>query len=371
MEIYDTNKEYQDLENAVLGAILLESYALDEVSSDLKPHCFLSTANQHIFQTILELKEEKKQIDILTVSQKIRSKGLMDVMGDFGYIPSLTNRVAGSSHIESHARIIIEGYLTRKLTQICSFGLNRVLDRDLDIFEIYEEVEKKFKDAISEVSGNKAFDTIESIGNEFLQEINDKKNGLIPPGIPLGLNVMNPYGGNNDSDLIYWGARPGMGKTAMLIKQATHAAIKLNIPIGIFSIEMKSKQLLTRIAAIDCQIDSEDLRKGNVTDAQINQLHQRINELKKAKIYIDPRSRELSTIISQARRMVKKFKVKEIFIDYLGLIKVKGLNDEYSVLNFASAELKNLAKELDIPIIVFYQLNRKIEDRPISKRMPL
>jgi len=371
MENYEPNKEYQDLENAVLGAILLESESLDEVSSDLKPHCFLSEKNQHVFQAILDLKAEGTRIDILTVSQKIKSKGLLESMGDNRYIPSLTNRVASASNIESHARLVIQGYLTRKLIEICSQGLIKVNDRNLDIFDVYEEIENKFKDAISEVTGNKAFDTIESIGDEFLQETSDKKEGLIPPGISLGLTDLEPYGGNNKSDLIYWGARPGMGKTAFLIKQATHAAIKLKKPIGIFSIEMKSLQLLTRIAAIDCQIDSEDLRKGNLTDTQMNLLHTRINELKKAPIFIDPKSRELKTIISQARRMVKKHGIKELFIDYLGLIRVKGLNDEYSRINEVSAELKNLAKELDIPIIVFFQLSRDIEKRPIANRMPL
>lgn len=371
MENYEPNKEYQDLENAVLGAIILESEALSEVSSDLKPHCFSLEANQHIFKTILDLKEENTKIDLLTVIQKIKSKGLLETVGGGYYISSLTNRIASSANIESHARIVIQGYLTRKLTEICSYGLIKVTDRNLDIFEVYEEIENKFKTAISEVTGNKAFDTIESIGDEFLQETNDKKEGRIPHGIPLGLSVMEPYGGNNKSDLIYWGARPGMGKTAMLIKQATHAAINLKNPVGIFSIEMKSLQLLTRIAAIDCQIDSEDLRKGNVTDSEMNILYSRINELKKSPIYIDPRSRELSTIISQARRMVKKHGITELFIDYLGLIRVKGLNDEYSRINHVSAELKNLAKELNIPVIVFYQLNRAIEDRAIEKRLPL
>jgi len=371
MENYEPNKELQDLENAVLGAILLESEALDEVSSDLKPHCFLSEANQHIFRAILELKEEGTRIDMLTVSQKIKTKGLLETMGDNRYIPSLTSRVASASNIESHARLVIEGYLGRKVVEICSQGLIKMTDRDIDIFDIYEDLKAKFDNTISEVTGNKSFDTIASIGDEFLQETNDKKEGIIPPGISLGLTVMDPYGGNNKSDLIYWGARPGMGKTAMLIKQATHAAIKNNLPIGIFSIEMKSKQLLTRIAAIDCQIDSEDLRKGNLSDAQMNLLYTRVNELKKVPIYIDPKSRELNTIISQARRMVKKHGIKQLFIDYLGLIRVKGLNDEYSRINEVSAQLKNLAKELDIPIIVFYQLSREIEKRPIEKRMPL
>lgn len=371
MENYEPNKEYQDLENAVLGAILLDSESLEDVSSDLKPHCFLLEANQHIFQAILDLKTENHRIDILTVSQKIKTKGLLESMGDNRYIPSLTNRVASASHIESHARLVIEGYLTRKLSQICSQGLIKITDRDLDIFDVYDEIENKFKNAISEVTGNKSFDTIESIGDEFLKEVNDKKYGLIPPGLEIGLTDLEQYGGFNKSDLIYGGARPGMGKTSFLIKAATHCAFVLNKPVGIFSIEMKSIQLLTRIAAIDCKINSEDLRKGKVTDAEINTLHKRINELKKSKLYIDDNSRELSAIISQARKMVKRHGVKEIFIDYLGLIRAKGFKDEYSVLTHVSAELKNLAKELDIPIIVFFQLNRDIEKRPIEKRMPL
>lgn len=371
MNEYSENKEYEDLEDAVLGAIILEGWALDEVSEDLKPHCFLKEANQHVFRAILELKDEKIKPDILTVSQKIRSKGLLDSVGGSGYVPSLTNRVAGSSHIESHARIIIGGYLIRKMAKISSAVLIKINDRDVDPFDLYEYFKNEIDQTFNEVTGNRSFDTILSKGDEFLKEVNDKKEGLIEPGIPLGLNVMIPYGGNNNSDLIYWGARPGMGKTAMLIRQARHSAIVLKKPTGIFSIEMKSLQLITRVAASDCQIDSEYLRTGNVSDQQINQLHARINELKKAPLYIDDRSRELSVIISQSRKMVMKHSVKQIFIDYLGLVRVKGIKDEYSLLNHVSSEFKNLAKELDIPIIVFFQLNRDIEKRLIHKRFPL
>jgi len=365
------NKELKELENAVLGAILLESEALELVSSDLKPYCFIADANKHIFQAIIDLKEENEKIDILTVSLKIRSKGLLESMPSNGYIPSLTNNIASASNIESHARLIIEGYLVRKVSEICTQGLIKINDRDYDIFDVYEDLKSKFDNAINDVTGNKSFDTIESIGDEFLQETNDKKNGLIPKGLPIGLKDLDKYGGFNKSDLIYFGARPGMGKTSFLIKAATNCAFVLNKAVGIFSIEMKSKQLLTRIAAIDCQINSEDLRNGNISDKQINDLHKRINDLKKSKLYIDDKSRELSVIMSQARRMVKRHNVEEIYIDYLGLIRSKGFKDEYSLLNYVSSELKNLAKELNIPIIVFFQLNRDIEKRPIEKRNPL
>ncbi|CAB4127072.1 DnaB Replicative DNA helicase [uncultured Caudovirales phage] len=371
MENYDQNKEYIDLEKAVLGAIILESYAIDEVSADLKPHCFISPANQHIFQAVLDLREEDTKIDFLTIAQKIKVKGLLDAVGGGAYIYSLLNNVASASNIESHARLVIQGYLGRKVLEICQQGLIKMNDRDLDIFDVYEELKAKFDTTISEVTGNKSFDTIASLGDEFLQETNDRKNGLIPKGLEVGLIDLEQYGGFNKSDLIYGGARPGMGKTSFLIKAATHCAFVQKKPVGIFSIEMKSKQLLTRIAAIDCKINSEDLRKGNVSDSEINLLYARINELKKSRLYIDDHSRELSVIVSQARKMVKKHGVVEIFIDYLGLIKCKGFKDEYSLLTHVSAELKNLAKELDIPIIVFFQLNRDIEKRSIEKRMPL
>lgn len=367
MEMDDT---YQEMENAVLGAIILENWAFDEISADLKPYCFNSEANQHIYQAILDIKAEKGNIDYLLISEKLKAKGLLETVGGGFYIMSLTNKVASASNIESHARLVIEAYLTRKVKEICQRGLIKLSERGIDILEVYEDLKNQIDSSVSDVSGNKSFDTIGSISSEFLLDIQNKKDGIIPPSINSGLTEVDKYGGFNNSDLIYLGARPGMGKTAFVIKVLRNCALTLKKPCGIFSLEMTSTQLLRRIASVECRINGEELRTGKVSDYQMNQLHARMQELNKAPLYIDDKTNDIDMIKNKAKKMKRLHKIELLVIDYLGFIKAKGFRDKNTEITHISRELKELAKELDIPLLVLTQLNRNIEARPLKDRFP-
>ena len=368
---YDDSKEYLELEKAVLGSIILESWAFDLVSGDLKPYCFEDLANQHIFKSISDLKEKKEGVDYLTISQDLKNKGLLETVGGAYYVMNLTEKVASASNIETHARLIIQRHLERKIKEICQYGLIKLSDRGFDVFDVFEELKTKLESSISDVSGNKAFDTIETLAGPFMQDINDKKNKIIPPAITYGLYEIDKYGGANNSDLIYIGARPGMGKTAFIIKALRNCVIELGKPAGIFSLEMNSYQLLRRIASAECQINGEDLRTGNVTDQQINDIYKRINELKKAPLYIDDKTTDIEMLISKAKKMKRDHKIEELVIDYLGFITAKGFNNNKNgEITHISRKLKGLAKDLDIPVICLAQLSRGIEERKLEDRFP-
>lgn len=368
---YDDSKEHLKIETAVLGAIILESWAFDMVNGDLKWYCFEDEKNQLIYKAILSLKERKDGVDYLTIAKELKNSGNYETVGGMPYISGLTDRVSSPANIETHARLIIQNYLQRKIKEICQYGLIKISDRGIDVFDIFEELKSKLDNSISDVSGNKAFDTIESLAGPFLQEINDKKNNIIPPAITYGLFEIDKYGGANNSDLIYIGARPGMGKTAFIIKALRHCVFELNKPAGVFSLEMNSYQLLRRIASAECQINGEDLRTGNVTDHQINEIHKRINELKKAPLYIDDKTTDIDMLISKAKKMKRDHKIEELIIDYLGFITARGYeNNKNAEITHISRKLKGLAKDLDIPVICLAQLSRSIEERKLEDRFP-
>jgi len=368
---YDDSKEYIELENAVLGAIILESWAFDLVNGDLKWYCFEDEKNQLIYKAILSLKERKDGVDYLTIAKELKSAGHYEAVGGMSHVANLTDKVASAANIETHARLIIQRHLERKVKEICQYGLIKLSDRGLDVFDVFEELKTKLENSISDVSGNKAFDTIENLAGPFMQDINDKKNKVISPAITYGLIEIDKYGGANNSDLIYIGARPGMGKTAFVIKALRNCVFELNKPAGIFSLEMNSYQLLRRIASAECQINGEDLRTGNVTDHQINEIHKRVNELKKAPLYIDDKTTDIDMLISKAKKMKRDYKIEELVIDYLGFITAKGfLNNKNGEITHISRKLKGLAKDLDIPVICLAQLSRGIEERKIEERFP-
>lgn len=347
-----------ELEEAILGAFLLEPESIELVISDLKPYCFYKAENKHIFQAILDLRAEKSKVDIMLVCQKLFKNKLLESVGGSYHVASLTNRIASSENIEYHSRIIIQKYLERKVIALNQRTISKLYAPEFDVFEVIDELIFDLQNSISDVSNSKGFDTIKTLRQPFMENLNAIKNRIIEPSIPVGLIEIDKYGGWFKSDLNYIGARPGMGKTAFVVKTLRNCCIDLNKPAGMFSLEMKSSQLLTRIASAECGINSEDLRKGNVTDFQINQLHGRLLQLEDAPLYIDDTSRDINVIITKARKMKREYNIEMLVIDYLGFITAKGFRDKNAELTHISRELKALAKELDIPLIVLVQLSR-------------
>lgn len=347
-----------ELEEAILGSFMLEPESLEIVVSDLKPHCFYKPENKHIFKAILDLRAEKSKVDIMLVCQQLHKNKQLESVGGSYYVASLTNRIASSANIEHHTRIVIQKYLERKVIALSQRTMTKLYSPGFDVFEVIDELVYDLQNSISEVSNSKGFDTIKTLRQPFMENLNAIKNRIIEPSIPVGLIEVDKYGGWFKSDLNYIGARPGMGKTAFVVKTLRNCCIDLNKPAGIFSLEMKANQLLTRIASAECKINSEDLRKGNVSDYEVNQLHHRLIELENAPLYIDDTSRDINVIITKARKMKREEGIELLVIDYLGFITAKGFRDKNAELTHISRELKALAKELDIPLIVLVQLSR-------------
>jgi len=356
-----------DLEEAVIGAILLEQDAYPIVSDILKPEYFYDSRHQKIYQAVVDLSIHEKPIDILTVTDQLQKAGQLEEVGGAVYLSQLSNKVASGSHIEYHARIIAQKHIARELISFTADVQGKAFDESIDVDDLMQEAEGNLFD-ISQHNIRKDVIQISPIITEALKNIEDaanKKEGI--SGIPSGYHGIDEItAGWQNSDLIIIAARPAMGKTAFVLSMAKNMAVDYKIPVGLFSLEMSNVQLVNRLMVNLSEIPGDKLRSGRLESFEWKQLHSQIAPLFDAPIYIDDTpSLSVFELHTKARRLVREHGVKCIFIDYLQLMNASGMNfgsREQEVSNI-SRSLKSLAKELNIPIIALSQLNRGVEAR--------
>ncbi|MGV3505366.1 MAG: replicative DNA helicase [Adhaeribacter sp.] len=368
-----------ELEEAVLGALMLEKDALTSVIDILKPKSFYKDAHQRIFSAILALFDKSEPIDILTVTQQLREQGELEMVGGPFYVMNLTTRINSAANIEFHARIITENSIKRDLISISSDILTRAYEDTTDVFELLDSTEKSLFE-VSEGNIRKNFDDMRSLMHQAIKELEEKKNqkdGLT--GVPSGFTALDRVtSGWQPSDLIILAARPAMGKTAFVVSAMRNAAVDFNKPVAIFSLEMSSLQLVNRLISAEAELEGEKLKKGNLADYEWAQLNHKISRLSEAPIYIDDTPglsiRELRT---KCRRLKAQHDIQMIIIDYLQLMsgndgggKGGPGNREQEIASISRA-LKMLAKELSVPVIALSQLSRAVETRGGDKKPQL
>ncbi|MEZ4975081.1 MAG: replicative DNA helicase [Flavobacteriaceae bacterium] len=361
-----------DLEEAVLGAMMIDKKGVDEVIDILSPEAFYSEAHQHIFQSIFELFQESKPIDLLTVSTQLKKNEKLDIVGGDFYLISLTQKVSSSAHIEYHARIILQKFIQRSLIKISSEIIEDAYDETQDVFDMLDRAEAKLYD-VTQGNLKRSSETAQDLviqAKKKIEEISNKK-GL--SGIPSGFDKLDRLtSGWQPSDLVIVAARPGMGKTALTLSMARNISVNQNIPVAFFSLEMSSVQLITRLISSETGLSSEKLRTGKLEKHEWEQLNVKVKGLEKAPLYIDDTpSLSIFDLRAKARRLASQHGIKLIIIDYLQLMTAggsqKGGNREQEISTI-SRNLKALAKELNVPVIALSQLSRAVETRGGSKR---
>ena len=359
-----------ELEEAVLGAMMIDKKGLDEVIDILKPDIFYKQAHRIIFEAIHELFTNTQPIDILTVSNQLRTMGNLDEAGGDYYLVQLSQKVASSAHIVYHARIIIQKHIQRELIRVSGEIIHDAFDETIDVLDLIDGAESKLFD-ITNGNFNKGAETAESLVKQALNKIEEmgKQEGL--SGVPSGFrDVDKVTNGWHPADLVIIAARPGMGKTAFVLSMTKNMAIKHNLPVALFSLEMSNVQLITRLIASETGITSEKLKKGNLADHEWQQLNTKVKTLENAKIFIDDTpSLSIFDLRAKARRLKSQHDIQIIVIDYLQLMTAggKGGNREQEI-SMISRNLKAIAKELDIPVIALSQLSRAVESRGGDKR---
>ena len=361
-----------DLEEVVLGALMLEREAVNAVIDILSPEAFYKEAHQIIFDAIKDLFTKGEAIDILTVTNHLKSTGDLEAVGGPYYISQLTNRVVSSANIEYHSRIILQKYIQRKLIQISSETIKDAYEDSADVFDLLDTAENKLFQ-ISENNLRRNYDQMPDLVKLAIDDIEKAKNaGSALRGVPSGYTELDRITqGWQKSDLIILAARPSMGKTAFALNMARNAAVDFNKPIAFFSLEMSSVQLVTRLISSETSLTADKLRSGQLAEYEWQQLSTKVTPLINAKLFIDD-TPQLSVfdLRAKCRRLKQQHDIQMVFIDYLQLMTAKtekNGNREQEISNI-SRSLKSLAKELNIPVLALSQLSRSVETRPGSKK---
>ncbi len=360
-----------DLEEAVLGALMLERDALTSVIELLKPEIFYKDAHKVIFTAIQNLFTKIQPIDILTVTNELKTMGELDAVGGPFFVTQLTNRIASAANIEFHTRILIQKFIQRELIRVSTETIRDSFEDTTDVFTLLDRAESNLF-TISEGSLGRNFSTMQSLVADAIKQIEAARShdGTFS-GVPSGFTELDRFtSGWQKSDLIVIAARPGMGKTAFVLSMARNIAVTFKKPIAFFSLEMSSVQLVTRLISAESQLPADKLKKGNLEGYEWEQLNAKIGTLISAPMYIDDSpSLNIFDFRAKCRRLKQQYDIQMVVIDYIQLMSGTGDkgNREQEISNI-SRSLKSLAKELDIPVIALSQLNRSVETRSTSKK---
>ncbi len=368
----------RELEEAVLGAIMLEKNAFDNVVEILKPECFYIDANQRIFMAMMSLAAKSMPIDLLTVVEELKFREELDIIGGPFYVSKLTNAVVSSANIEAHSRIILQKFIQRELIRISGEIIGDAYEDSTDVFDLLDEAESK----LFEITNNhlrKNFDSIDVVIMKTIQRIDDMRSRQEDvTGVPSGFASLDrvTYGWQN-SDLIILAARPSVGKTAFALNLARNAALHPTKPtaVAMFSLEMSSSQLVQRILSAESEIWLEKIARGRMEEHEMQQLYKKgIQRLSTAPIFIDDTAAlNIFELRAKCRRLKSKHNVGLIIIDYLQLMSGTSENrntNREQEISTISRNLKGLAKELQVPIIALSQLSREVEKRKEGNKIP-
>ncbi len=361
-----------ELEATVLGALMLEKDAYSQVSDILSPQCFYDSANSLIYNAISSLGTNQRPIDMLTVAEQLRNEGTLEEIGGLPRITELTSRVNSAANIEYHARIIQQKYLARELISFATQIEEFAFDDAIDVLDLMQEAEGK----LFEISRNTLkrdviqIDPVISQAIARIEEASKQPNGF--SGLQTGFYALDKItSGWQNGDLIIIAARPAMGKTALVLSMIKNMAVDYNTPVALFSLEMPNLQIVNRLISNVCSLEGEKIKNGQLSALEWSNLMTRVKSLYSAPIYVDDNAAlSIFELRTKARRLVREHGVKLIVIDYLQLMNATGMkfgSREQEVSNI-SRSLKQLAKELGIPIIALSQLNRSVEQRGDDKQ---
>ncbi len=362
-----------DAEQSLLGALLIDKDAIVEVAEILHPSHFYRT-EQHgqIYSAILELFEKREPIDLVTVSEKLKQQDLLDRVGGSAYLTELVNKVPTSAHIISYARIIKEHALRRQLISNSTKFVESAYNEMQDIAEIIEFCEQSIF-ALSQEHLKRDFIQLKDALAQSFDRLDElqKSSGKLR-GVPSGFRDLdNKLAGFQDSNLIIFAARPGQGKTSFVLNVAQFVSVIAGLPVGIFSLEMSQEELVDRLLVAQADIDAWKLKTGRLEEKDYDRLSHAMGQLAEAPLFIDdtPGS-TLSEIRTKARRLQVEHGLKLLIVDYLQLIRGRNLENRVQEVSEISQGLKNLARELKVPVLAVSQLSRAVESRG-SKRPQL
>ncbi|MBQ0123805.1 MAG: replicative DNA helicase [Bacteroidales bacterium] len=365
-----------EIEEAVLGALLLEPEVVSDVMDQLQADCFFKEAHRKIFEAIAALSLRNDPVDILSVSSELSKSGNLEEVGGMAYLSRLSNKIGAAAHVEYHSKVILEKFLQRELISISHEVQKIAYENSLPVDELVDTAEQKIF-TLAERNMRRETESISSVINKAVSEIEEnqkRKDNL--SGVPSGYaNIDKITYGWQKSDLIIIAARPSVGKTAFVLTMARNMAVNHNIPVGFFSLEMPATQLVKRLMVSETGLSTDKIRGAKkMDDTEWRLLNSGLAKLAQSPLWIDDTpSLSVYEFRSKARRLVQKNKVQIIILDYLQLMagppELRGMREQEVAA--ISRALKSIAKELSVPIIALSQLSRAVETRGGNKRPQL
>ena len=356
-----------DMEQAVLGALMIDKDAFSIVSEILRPETFYEPRNQKIYQAIQTLNMSERPVDIMTVTEQLKKDGTLEDVGGPAYIMDLSSHVASSAHIEYHSRVLAQKFMARQLISFASVIETKAFDETQDVDELMQEAEGSLFE-LSQKNMRQDYTQIDPVVKnavEILQRAAANTDGLT--GISTGYTDLDDKtSGWQNSDLVILAGRPAMGKTAFALSLAKNIAVDDRVPVAFFSLEMSNVQLVNRLISNVCEISGKKILNGQLDQEEWKRLDSRLRRLQGAPLYIDDTpGMSIFELRTKARRLVREKGVRMIMIDYLQLMNANGarFGSRQEEVSTISRSLKGLAKELDIPILALSQLNRGVEGR--------
>ena len=354
-----------EAEECVLGALLLDRDAIIAVAEFLKPEDFYDERHKEIYVSAIELYEERVPIDVLTISERLKKRKSLKRMGGASYLVELANKVPTAAHVEHYGRIVKDSATKRSLMRAASTLVELSLDEGLNANELLDKAEAEVfaltqrhlpggfapvKDALAE-----SFDR--------LDELHKQAEGL--RGVPTGFKDLDDaLAGLQRSNLIILASRPGVGKTSLALNIAQNVAVRYKRPVGFFSLEMSKEELVDRLLVAQADIDAWRLKTGKLTEDDFTKLSNAMGELAEAPLYIDDTpALSILEMRTKARRLQVEVGIDLLIVDYLQLAISRKLENRVQEVSEISQGLKNLARELKIPVFAISQLSRAVEQR--------
>ncbi len=356
-------------EKALLGSVMIKPESMHDIIDIISPYSFYADKHRLIYEAMLDLFAKSEPIDLLSMSSKLGEKKLLERIGGRTYLAELVNAVPSAGNVKHYANIVQKKSMMRNLINAADYLSELGYDEGKDIEELLDEAERKVYEVTNSPTLHKFVELKETLGEawERLDNLHKTKDEL--RGVRSGFRDLdNMLAGFQKSDLIILAARPSMGKTALALDIARQAATQFNTPVGIFSLEMSSQQLVDRMLAAESRVNAWKLRTGNLsTDAEFDQIRVALDKLSKAPVYIDDKpGSDILKMRSVARRLKSEKGLGLIIVDYLQLMAPTASRKSDSLVQQVteiSRSLKHMARELEVPVLALSQLSRAVEQR--------
>jgi len=359
-----------EAERSVLGAILIDSGAINLVAEFLKPDHFYSSEHQLIYKAMLTLFEKQKPIDVVTLQDELKSEDALKKIGGKGYLADLINTVPTSAYIEHYGQIVKNHFVKRKLIELSSRLVEKAFEEKGDVKKLLDDAEVEIF-SLSQQHLHRDFIELKDILAESFERLEEfMKKGTHLRGVPTGfVDLDNKLAGMQDSNLLILAARPGIGKTSLALNMALSVAVKDKLPVGFFSLEMSKEELIDRLLVGQADIDAWRLKTGRLSDEDYKKLTEAMGELSEAPIYIDDTpGLSILEMRTKARKLKMEKNTRLLIVDYLQLANAgRYFESRVNEVSFISQGLKNLARELRIPVLAVSQLSRAVEQRGTRK----